>query len=93
MAKVTVKQPDPPAKEISVEVLASSIVSISEGIKKLRAGRLTDRALFLLVQNAAPNVGGRYNQSPVSMRDIKAVFEGIDNLETAFIKKAAKAPR
>lgn len=91
MAKVIVKQA--PEKEVPTEVLAASIVALAEGMRKLRAGRLTDKALFLLIQHAAPNVGGR-GYSPVSIKDIKAVFQGIENLEAEFIKKRpAKASR
>jgi hypothetical protein len=85
MAKATVKQV--PEKEIPTEVLATSIVSISEGIKKLRAGRLTDRALWLLIQDAAPSVGGKFGNAKLSMKEIRAVFEGIESLERVFIKK------
>ncbi len=81
MKKTVVKQT--PEKEIPTEVLAESIVAISEGIKKLRAGRLTDRALLLLIQDAAPSIRNK----PISQREIKAVLEGIENLERAFIKK------
>lgn len=89
MAKVTVKQT--PEKEIPTEVLADSIVAISSGLKKLRAGRLTDRALYLLVQDAAPSVGGKYGNSKLSMKEIRAVFEGVESLERAFLKKKGAA--
>lgn len=85
MPKVSVKQT--PEREVPTEVLAASIVSISEGIKRLRAGRLTDRALYLLIQDASPNIGGRYGSQKLSMKEIRAVFEGIDSLERMFIKK------
>lgn len=90
MTKVKITQN--PEKEVPVEVIADAIVGISAGIKKLRAGRLTDKALFLLVQNAAPNVGGKYNSSPISMREIRAVFEGIDQLEATYLKKKPSKP-
>lgn len=88
MAKVAVKQN--PEKEVPTEVLAESIVAISEGIRKLRGGRLTDRALLLLIQDAAPSVGHR-PPKPVSQREIKAVLEGIEGLERLFIKKKVAA--
>lgn len=69
------------------EVLANSIVAIAAGMKKLRNGRLSDRALFLLIQDAAPNVGGKYRHSPLPVSTIKAVFEGIESLERSFLKK------
>lgn len=81
MKKPIVKQT--PEKEVPVEVLAESIVAISQGIRKLRSGRLTDRALLLLIQDAAPSI----SHKPISQREIKAVLEGIDSLERMYIKK------
>lgn len=88
MKKVVLKQN--PDELIPTEILAESIVAISEGIRKLRQGRLNDRALFLLIQAAAPNVGGKYSHLPISIKEIKAVFEGIDALESMFLKKPTK---
>lgn len=85
MAKVAVKQT--PEKEVPTEVLTESIVAISSGLKKLRSGRLTDRALYLLVQDAAPSVGGKYGNSKLSMKEIRAVFDGVESLERTFLKK------
>jgi hypothetical protein len=59
--------------------------ALAAGVRKLRSGRLNDRALFLLIQDAAPTVGR--NSTKLSMRDIKAVFDGIDSLEDSFLRK------
>lgn len=75
--------------EVPIEVLADAIVAMSQGIKKLRAGKLNDRALFLLIQNASPTVGQGYRAKPLSIAAIKAVFEGIESLERAYTKKPA----
>lgn len=72
---------------IPTEVIAESIVAISQGIKKLRSGRLNDRCLFLLIQHAAPSMAG-YPPKRVGMNDVKAVIEGIEALEKTFIRKA-----
>ncbi len=90
MAKIAVKQSEDKTKEVATEVMASSIVAIAEGMRKLRSGRLNDKALFLLIQSAAPSVGGRGGYAPISIKDIKAVFEGIDSLESTFLRKPAK---
>jgi len=85
MKKITVKQPaDKP--EVPTEVIADAIIAISEGVKKLRQGRLTDSALYLLIQRAAPNVG-KYNSTPVSITYIKSVMQGMESLEATFLKK------
>ena len=83
--KLVVKQV--PESEVPTEVLADSIVAIAAGIKKLRTGRLNDRALYLLIQNAAPNVGGKYRSAPLSIKSIEAVFEGIAALESTYLRK------
>lgn len=88
MTQVNVKQRKN-AEEVAVEVIADSIVAIAEGIRRLRNTRLTDRALFLLIQDAAPSIGGKYKTSPVTLKEIKAVFEGIESLERTFLKKKA----
>ncbi len=74
---------------IPTEVIADSIIAISDGIRKLRAGRLNDNALFLLIQHAAPNPhSGRFG-SPrsLSIKDIRAVINGIESLEKTYLKK------
>ena len=80
MAKgVVIKQTEP---ETPTEIIASSIVAISEGIKKLRAGRLNDRALHLLIQHAAPR--------KISLEDIRSVMAGLDNLASYHLKSKTK---
>ena len=73
-----------------VEVLADSIKAISEGIKKLRTSRLNDKALILLIRHATPGVGSRYNPKRVGATEIRAVLEGIESLETTYLKKDKK---
>lgn len=86
--KIKVLQHEEKEKQVPIEVLADSIVQISQGIKKLRSGRLNDRALMLLIQHAAPNVSARSRlYTPLSIKAIKAVFEGIESLEATYLKK------
>lgn len=65
-------------EEIPTEILAQSIVDLAAGIRKIMSGRLTEKALLLLIQNACPG--------EVAMKDIKAVFAGLDELEKLYIK-------
>jgi hypothetical protein len=76
--KIVVKQE--PEKEVPVEVLATAITEIAQGIRKLRNGRMNDRALFLLVQHSSPG-------PKMSLAEIKSVFDGIDALERTYIQK------
>lgn len=82
--KVAVKQIA--GNEVPAEVLATAIVSISRGIKALRETRLNDKALYMLIAYAAPNVGGQRNAKPLGQRDVKAVIEGIESLEATYLK-------
>lgn len=84
MAKVAVKQD--PEKEVPTEVLADAILAISEGVKKLRAGRLQDRTLCMLIADAAPDYG-KHPKKAVSQRDVKAVLDGIEALVATHIKR------
>jgi hypothetical protein len=80
MAKVSVKQPEPPAEEIPAEVIASAIVSISEGMRVLRNSRLTEEAILLLVQNAMP-----VKDRP-SRKQIQATLHAMGDLRRIYLK-------
>lgn len=82
MRKVNVLK-DEEGKEIAVEIMSEAILSISQGIKKLRSSRLNDKALYLLIQHAAPTI----SYQKVGMFEIKAVIEGIESLEKTYLKK------
>jgi hypothetical protein len=88
MAKIAVKHPEPPAKEVPTEVLAASIVAISQGVRRLRSGSLNDRALVLLIQDAVGGVGPeRGPKKQLTQREIKAVLDGIQDLEKTFVRR------
>lgn len=72
-------------KIVPTEVLASSIEAIAAGVAKLRAGRLNDKALVLLIQHAAPSVG-RYPPRNITAKEVRAVMEGIESLEKTYLK-------
>lgn len=63
--------------EATTEVLSSAILTIAEGIKKLRAGKLSDRALLLLIQD---NCGER-----IGLEKIRMVLDAMGGLKR-FIK-------
>lgn len=77
MAKLQIQQK--PDKEVPVDVLAESIVAIADGVKKIRAGRLNDKALYLLIQHASEG------KPPVST--IRAVIDGMASLEGTYLKR------
>lgn len=76
--RVVVKQT--PDAEVPTEVLAESIVAISQGVKKLRAGRLNETALVLLLQHACKGV--------VSRNHIKCVLDALQDLERLYVRRA-----
>lgn len=67
------------AGESATEIIADAIVAISDGIKRLRNGRLNDRALVMLIQSAAPG--------KVTVSDIRSVLAGIERLRSSFLRR------
>ena len=65
--------------EAPTEILASSIVTIAEGMRKLRNGRLADRALFLLIQDACPE--------NMSLARIRSVLDAIGELDKQYVRR------
>jgi hypothetical protein len=72
MTRSIVVTPD----ETPSEVLAAAIVEMSQGVKRLRAGRLNERAIVLLV----------HASTSVAQRDIKAVLNALESLEVEYLK-------
>lgn len=86
MTEVIVKQDE--TNPVPAEVLAEEIQAISAGIRRLLEGRLNERALLLLIQHASPAVkAGRYRSgSPVTVKQVKAVLQGLESLEREYLK-------
>jgi len=74
----------------SIAEIADEIVMISDGIRKLRSTRLNEDTLLLLIQSSVGK--SRITRSKfLSVKTIKAVIDGIANLETKHLKpKEAK---
>jgi hypothetical protein len=82
MVKSPVKVVQDVTDPIPTEVIATHIRTIAQGIRALRKGpnTLTDRALYLLVKDAAPG--------NLTLKEIAAVFSAIDNLERLYVRPA-----
>lgn len=82
MSKSPVKIVQDASDPLPTEILATHIRTIAQGIRALRQGpgTLTDRALFLLIKDAAP--------ATIGLREIAAVFAAIDNLEKLYVRKS-----
>lgn len=69
---------------VAVRVLAESIVAISEGVRRLRAGPLNDKCLRLLIQHAAARDDKGRKIPDFIIRD---VLDGIESLEKTYLRK------
>lgn len=71
---VTVKQNT--ENHIPIEILADSILEISNGVRKMRSGRLTDKAIILLISD----------NCTVGKPAIKEVLESMQSLSFRYLK-------
>lgn len=62
------------------EIMAEAIIKISQAFEKIRNGRLTERALVVLIHDSI--------SPPVSKSTIRAVLDSIADLKNQYIKKA-----
>lgn len=80
MKPVAVKQVE--GAEVATEVIAQAVVDIADGIKRLKSGRLTDRAIEILVLNASPG--------KVTITQVRQVLAGLERLQREFVKPEKK---
>ena len=66
---------------MTLEELSKEVKAISAAMKKLRGSGISERALVALIQHSAPNVGGRGGSSRIPTKIIRAVMDGIEDLE------------
>lgn len=64
-------------KPIAAEVIAESILEISNGVKKMNLTRLTRRAIVALI----------HENSKVARSTIEVVLNNLDSLEITWLKK------
>ena len=64
--------------EVPTAILASSILTIAEGVRRLRTGRLADRALFLLIQDACSD--------RIGIDKIRMVLEAVGELGKPYVR-------
>lgn len=88
MPKVKVVMPENLRDKVeAINVVASSIAAISEGIKTVRKGPLTEEAILLLIQsNCRSTVSGKTKKLEVPMSTIKAVLNSMDSLAETYLK-------
>lgn len=74
-AKVVQKEGE---EEVPTEVIAQSIVQVSEAMKKLRSTRLTDRAIVLLIRD----------RTGLAINEIERVLNAASSLANIYLKPA-----
>ena len=67
-----------PGEEIAPEIIAKSLLDISEGIRRIRRGLLNDKAIIILVQAA---MGG------ITKEQIRGVMDALENLDLMYLRK------
>lgn len=75
--KVEQKSPEPTHTE---EEIAEAVINVARGIKQLRSGRLSDKALLLLISYATP-------APHMSLREVQTVLDAMEDLEAKYIRK------
>lgn len=76
MKKETIKIIKNEKEPIPTEIIEQSIVDISEGMKRIQSGRLSRRAITVLIKDACG----------VSMGDIERVLNSLSSLERIYLK-------
>lgn len=65
--------------EVPVEILAKSIVEVSEAARKLLGSKLTKRAICILIKDSMTGSG-------LPMKDIQTVLDCAANLDKRYLK-------
>jgi hypothetical protein len=63
-----------------LELIAASIITIADGIRKINSSRLKKRAVLLLLRDV----------TGIGMNEIEKIIDCADKLEAHFVKVAAK---
>lgn len=71
--KIEVENPE----DLPTKIIADSIVEISDGVKRLRTGRLNDKALLVLLAHA----------SGYSQAVCKKVLDSVEDLKTLYTRR------
>jgi len=64
----------------TIELLAQSIISVSEGFEKLQKSQLTQRAIVVLLQDGI-------GQGKITKEQIRLVLDNLPRLKAWYIKK------
>lgn len=79
MAPKTKVIQDADGEPIAVEIIAAAIVEISEGMKRINAGRLNQRAIVTLILDST---------SGLRRTDVITVLNALESLERKYLRRA-----
>ena len=77
MSNIKIKKTE--GNEETVELLASSIIQVAEGFKRILSSSLTQRAFIVLLHDAL-------GQTKINKAQIKLVLEALPRLKAWYIK-------
>lgn len=69
----------PKIEPLATDTIAAAVAEISDAVKRLRAGKLNDKALLLLISHA----------SGQSQSAVRAVLDGMEGMRIYYLKKGA----
>lgn len=89
MSKVKIVLPEGLKESVAaVNVVAESIAAISEGMKTLKSGPLTEEAIILLIQANArvKSSSGKVVKLAITPKVIKSVLDSMESLKETYLK-------
>ena len=70
-----------------VEIIAEAIIEISKAMGRINNGRLSKRAIILLIHDNCEWIGKHQGRHKPSQREIEAVLDSISSLQKAYVKQ------
>lgn len=71
--------------------LQAEVEAISKAALEIRQSGISERALHLLIQHAAPKVHGKYKSQPIPLHIIRGVLDGMEALESFVFDEEEKS--
>ena len=73
-----------------VEIIAKSIIELSQGVKKILSGRLNREALLVLIYAACPKSPSSFHGKAITKKQVGQVLDTLKELEEIYIKEIKK---
>ena len=69
----------------ALDQIRDDIIQLNKSVQSLLNGPLNERALLILIRDATPPIGAKYNKKKVSIKTVRAVLNGIAAMEEEFL--------